>query len=895
MADFIAKLKVDSKEYDSKIERARSGLLALEKNLKETGKDFTQADAAQVQFVRDIGKMETVSRTAAGQMNELKKTFTDLSIQYKRMSDLERQSPIGQAMAQSLGQLKGRIATLRTDLAMVEKQLGELGGTGNVLEELASKFGVSTQMLTGFGAAAAAIAGAAKVMSDALKSNEEMLDTWGAATESAKSVYNSFLDSLNTGDITGFLTRISEIVNAATEVYDAMDQLTTFNAFNQINVQKAQTRFTEAYAGYRSGESTKSDVQQAAENWKNELEIRRKMEQEAYLAKIREIAQQRGVDADALTKALSGSYGSYEALKSLGVTGTKTEYRSAGVYGDQMVAVEVRDFANEEERLGAALRRLTDTELESLQGLGAQAERTATEIAQIDKQVARVLTKKDPTANKPKADVKFAEGSIAAQEKLIADLQKKWKEAADDDSRAKIKTQIEAATAELDRLTGKVKTSMDAESKAVQTLAVAQERLKEAMQGNDLKTIVSADADVDKALKALNDIRAAKPENQKATYTIDVNDEELQNLQQLKTDDQTIRVNVEQGEVSLPDMPEKTYTVTIEAETADAISTVDAAVAEMNAKKVVIPVKVQEVEPVKVDVSYTEANMQTFISIIRQQMANADMGSELYKNLTSKLADATALSNIVKTAIQNGIDMTTIDTQGLWKQIGGGNIDLGLNIPDEAWQQLVNDINEKLKELNLPPIKLNVKTGDVASATADAGKLSTEWVQAAQAVSAFGSALQSVEDPTAKIAGIIAEAIASIAAGAGGAIAKKGTEGEPWSWVAFAITATATMVSTIAAIKNATKFEHGGMVEGNHFHGDNIVARLNSGEGVLTAAGVNNAATLEGIARNRGGEANGPSYVTGENIVLGVNNYLGRSGQGEIVTTGMLRRAGINL
>ena len=129
----------------------------------------------------------------------------------------------------------------------------------------------------------------------------------------------------------------------------------------------------------------------------------------------------------------------------------------------------------------------------------------------------------------------------------------------------------------------------------------------------------------------------------------------------------------------------------------------------------------------------------------------------------------------------------------------------------------------------------------------------------------------------------------------GGAIAKMGQEGEAWSWIAFAISATATMVSTIAAIKNATKFEHGGMVGGNSFSGDNIVARLNSGEGVLTSKGVQNAANLAASFGRGGATPNTTPYATGETIVLGVNNYFGRTGQGEIVTTAMLRRAGINI
>lgn len=978
MADVITRLRVESSEYDNKLRRATEQMQRMEQEVRRTGATFEIAEKEELDFIRSLGQMETKATSAKGKVAELTNSFTELSLMYKRMSDLEKQSDTGKALRASLDQMKGRISEAQADLKNIQ---GELGGTSNVLSELAGKFGVSTQMLTGFGAAAAAAAGTIKVATDALKSNEEMLDDWKAATESAQSVYSAFLDSLNTGDISGFLSRIREIINAASDAYDALDRLGTFNAFNQINVQKAQTRFTETFAGYRSGESTKSDVQQAAENWKNELETRRKMEQEAYLAKIREIAQQRGVDADALTKALSGSYGSYESLKALGVTGSRTEYRSAGVFGDQMVAVEVRDFANEEERLGDALRRLTDTELESLQGLGAQAERTATEIAQIDKQVSRLLNGRGGAGNTPKGktEVTFAEGSIGAQEQLIADLQKKWKEAADDDSRAKIKTQIDEATAALDRMTGKVKTSTDAEAKAMQVLADAQERLKAAMQGNDLKTIVSAEADVDKALKALNELRAAKPENQKATYTVEVNEEQLQKLQQLKTDDQTIRVNVEQGEVSLPDMPEKTYTVTIEAETADAISQVDVAVAEMNAEKVIIPVEVQEVEPVKVDVSYTEANMQAFISSIRQQIAEADMGSELYNNLTAKLADATALSNIIKTAIQNGIDLSTIDPQGLWQQIGGGNIDLGLNVPDSAWAVLVDEINTQLAKMGIEPIQLNFKTGNLekvkteVKSAVDEMKASIDALgSGVGAISTLGNAFDDLKnigedladafsgemdawdslmtvfnsgigvmetvvgvmeaintlktlsiglsqshgqaattEAAQVVAGKAAETTAEVAETAASATSTGVSTGEavskaadsvagipvvgPVLAVAAAASVLAAILSSVAAAKaSAGKYAEGGIIPGTSFSGDKLTANVNSGELILNRAQQNNIAAQLTAGGARGSEqANTPSYVSGENIVLGVNAHLRRAGQGEIVTTAMLKRYGI--
>lgn len=69
-----------------------------------------------------------------------------------------------------------------------------------------------------------------------------------------------------------------------------------------------------------------------------------------------------------------------------------------------------------------------------------------------------------------------------------------------------------------------------------------------------------------------------------------------------------------------------------------------------------------------------------------------------------------------------------------------------------------------------------------------------------------------------------------------------------------------------------------------------VPALLNSGELVLNKAQQGNlAAQLSG---GQGGYAAQP-YVNGEMILLGTNNYLGRSGQGEVVTTKMLKSMGL--
>lgn len=174
----------------------------------------------------------------------------------------------------------------------------------------------------------------------------------------------------------------------------------------------------------------------------------------------------------------------------------------------------------------------------------------------------------------------------------------------------------------------------------------------------------------------------------------------------------------------------------------------------------------------------------------------------------------------------------------------------------------------------------------------DSDNSSKSFRSAASAIGAVGNALNSIEDPTAKIMGIIAEAIAGVAAGAGQAISAKDTTSSGWAWIGAAAAITASMVAMITEIHNATGFAHGGVIEGTSFSGDNQWARVNAGETILNRAQTGIiASALQDSARTEI-DSSSP-YVTGETIILGANNHLKRSGQGEIVTTGMLRRMGI--
>ena len=250
--------------------------------------------------------------------------------------------------------------------------------------------GLSMGKFTAVGAAIGAVSSALKVSKDAFFKNEQQLDEWNRTVESSKSVYSGFLNSLNNGDISGFLSNINTITEAARAAYDALDELSTFNAFNQIQTQKTRTGFTEAMAGFRLGENSKEDVQKAAKEYQAELRTRQKKEQEAYMQAVRKIAAERGVSWGGLEQALTGKYGDYETLKKTMPSGKQIKFLPGGQFGGTN-AVEVPMAVTIQEKMGEALRSLNDTELKELQALGAQAYRTGEEIAQIDKQMARVL------------------------------------------------------------------------------------------------------------------------------------------------------------------------------------------------------------------------------------------------------------------------------------------------------------------------------------------------------------------------------------------------------------------------------------------------------------------------------------------------------------------------
>lgn len=449
MADAIVRLKVESQEYDSKLERATQKLQHMEKECRKIGGTFEYVDKEQLDLVKSLGQMETKATTARGKVAEMTKSYTELSLQYKRLSDQEKQSPFGKAMAQSLDQLKSRIKDTNAELKDVSAELGEGGGgLGGIMEALAGKIGIPVEMFTKLGAAAAGVGAALKIAGDALKQNEEFMDEWGRITESATAIYDGFLNALNTGNFSTFFSNMDGIVQSAREAYDALDDLGTFQAFNQINELKARAGMDNAIAAYREGTGSKEAVRSAGANMVAQLEQRLDLQNTAYRKKIEELANTRDVDIELLTKALSGEYGDYAALKELSMP-TKSVWNSSTRSFNDVIDYGA---ATEEQKLGEMLRKFTDDELNALQQLGADAANTEVQIARVNKELARVLRATDGKGGIVNADEVLPAGSIAEVKARIAELNKAYEMAGDASTRDRIRIQIEDLKRELEMM-----------------------------------------------------------------------------------------------------------------------------------------------------------------------------------------------------------------------------------------------------------------------------------------------------------------------------------------------------------------------------------------------------------------------------------------------------------
>ena len=224
----------------------------------------------------------------------------------------------------------------------------------------------------------------------------------------------------------------------------------------------------------------------------------------------------------------------------------------------------------------------------------------------------------------------------------------------------------------------------------------------------------------------------------------------------------------------------------------------------------------------------------------------------------------------------------------LQRLIDAQPIALRLDVPEESiaevvaqMQDLGDRIRNDVKPLDTSTLFMGNDGNPLEKTGKDVEKITENIGKTSQAFGMMGNAMQMLEDPSAKVAGIVMGAIANVASSFATALA---SEKNIWTWMAAAIGGAATMTATIASIKSATagSYADGGMVRGGAVTGDAVPIMANAGEVVLNAAQQQNVA---GQLQPRDMGSDRQAYVSGEMIWLGMSNYAKRSGKGEIVTS----------
>ena len=322
----IARLKVESSEYDSKIKRAAQGIQHLVEACHNAGGVLNVLEDENREFIKSLGSMETVSKSARGKIAELTTAFTDLKSVYNSLSQEEKNGEVGKELNKQLDIMKGRIQAGKQEIADITNELNGSSGLKDALNQVAGKLGLNIEQLTKFGTVLGATSAALKVAKDAFFQNESNVDEWGRTVAASEGIYDSFLQSLNNGDFSGFLQRIGEVISKAKEAYNALDELNTRMTIINPERTRLQARATELKATIRR-EGANSDAGMAAQAELRQLEGRltqafrteSKLNMNAFKAQVDAKLKNAGItlgkkDYDFLMRTFS-SDASYMAMK----------------------------------------------------------------------------------------------------------------------------------------------------------------------------------------------------------------------------------------------------------------------------------------------------------------------------------------------------------------------------------------------------------------------------------------------------------------------------------------------------------------------------------------------------------------------------------------------------
>lgn len=138
--------------------------------------------------------------------------------------------------------------------AMKQAKLSAEEGFGGVIA-------LAKKMAPAISAGAAAL----KVANTAMLENQRFTDEWGRITESARAFYENFVNTLVSGDFSGYLSNMKAVIQTAREAYDALDAVGTANIFYNKSMAESELAIRQTHYTIKSPDATAEERRAAGE------------------------------------------------------------------------------------------------------------------------------------------------------------------------------------------------------------------------------------------------------------------------------------------------------------------------------------------------------------------------------------------------------------------------------------------------------------------------------------------------------------------------------------------------------------------------------------------------------------------------------------------------------